>query len=153
VGLCGPSARCRASLTHVFGSKRVRNVEDAPGLQSHAVDLFSPGSDVTGAALSRVSRNLAPQRLCRVWLFFVVPGCARASSSSLALAHSSSSFTERSLDSEGMVPRIWNNIWRFSGCPSAGPKSKARDTRATYLRLNGGCSGCCCAASCWAACQ
>ena len=58
-------------------------------------------------------RNLVLQHLCRVCLFFVVPGCARASSSNSALVHSSSSFTERSLDSGGMVPRIWNNIWRF----------------------------------------
>jgi len=114
---------------------------------------FSPDSDVTGATLSGNSRNLVLQRLCRVCLFFVVPGCARASSSSSALVRSSCPFTKRSLDSGGMVPRIWNNIWRFSGCPSAGPQSKARDTRATYLRLYGGCSGCCCVVSCWAACR
>ena len=98
-------------------------------------------------------RNLVLQHLCRVCLFFVVPGCARASSSSSAPVHSSSPFVKQSLGSGGMVPRIWNNIWRFSGCPSAGPQSKARDTRATYLRLYGGCFGCCCIMSCWAACR
>jgi hypothetical protein len=92
-------------------------------------------------------RNLVLQHLCRVCLFFVVPGCARASSSSSAPVHSSSPFVKQSLGSGGMVPRIWNNSWRFSGCPSAGPQSKARDTRATYLRLYGGCSGCCCVVS------
>ena len=51
------------------GASKSGDIEDAPMLQSHAVDLCPPGSDVTGAPLSGNSRNLAPQRLCRVCLF------------------------------------------------------------------------------------
>ena len=48
------------------GASESGDVEDTPRLQSHAVDLFSPGSNMTGATLSRNSRNLVLQRLCRV---------------------------------------------------------------------------------------
>jgi hypothetical protein len=77
-------------------------------------------------------RNLVLQHICRVCSFFVVPGCARASSSISAPVHSSSPVVKQNLGSGGMVPRIWNNIWRFSGCPSAGPQPKSRREQRTF---------------------
>ena len=54
------------------GASESGEVKDAPRLQSHVVELFSPGSDVTAAALSSKSWNLVQRRLCWVWLLFFV---------------------------------------------------------------------------------
>ena len=51
------------------GASESGEVKDALRLQSHVVDLFKPGSDVMGAALSSMSWNVVQRRLCRVWFF------------------------------------------------------------------------------------
>ena len=52
-----------------WGAKRSGEVEDAPRLECHVVDLFSPGTDVMTAALTTKSRNVVQRRLCWVCVF------------------------------------------------------------------------------------
>ena len=134
---CHRSSRFMSSQPFLFTSVPGKACPTAPALvvlrAPWSFDLRRVGMASANHELRRSNlRNLVLQHICRVCLFFVVPGCARASSSSSAPVHSSSPFVNQSLGSGGMVPRIRNNSWRFSGCPSAGPQSKSRREQRTF---------------------